>query len=56
MTDQPGVSSDSDLEINEKLYRISRRICRALFPLFAVHNIVGTENIPKDEPATWRSS
>ncbi len=55
MTDQPGVASDSDLEINEMLYRISRRICRALLPLFTVHEIVGAENIPKDEPAILAS-
>jgi len=55
MTDQPGVASDSDLEINAMLYRISRRICRALLPLFTVHEIVGAENIPKDEPAILAS-
>ena len=55
MTDQPGLFSDSDLEINEGLYRISRRICRALLPLFTVQEIVGAENIPKDAPAILAS-
>lgn len=55
MTDQPVLSSDSDLEINERLYRISRRIGRALLPLFTVPRVVGTENIPRDEPAILAS-
>jgi 1-acyl-sn-glycerol-3-phosphate acyltransferase len=55
MTDQSGLFSDSDLDINERLYRMSRRICRALLPLFAVQEIVGAENIPKDAPAILAS-
>jgi len=55
MTDQPGLLLDSELDINERLYRISRRICRALLPLFTVQEIVGTENIPKNAPAILAS-
>ncbi len=55
MAEQPGATPDSELEINERLYRISRRICKALLPLFTVHEIVGTENIPRDEPAILAS-
>ncbi len=55
MSEHPGLISDSDLEINERLYRLSRRLCRALLPLFTVPRIVGTENIPRDEPAILAS-
>ena len=55
MTDQTALLSDSELDINERLYRVSRRICRALLPLFTVHEVVGTENIPRKEPAILAS-
>jgi 1-acyl-sn-glycerol-3-phosphate acyltransferase len=55
MFDQTALLSDSELDINERLYRISRRICRALLPLFTVHEVVGTENIPTEEPAILAS-
>jgi len=47
--------ADSKLEINKWFYHTSRKVCKFLLPLFIDHQIVGMENIPKDQPAILAS-